>query len=38
MPTLPNMSLITPTLGGDTGEWDDKINAALALIDAHDHS
>lgn len=37
MPTLPNMSLITPTLGGDSGAWDDKINAALALIDAHDH-
>jgi hypothetical protein len=38
MPTLPNMSLITPTLGGDSGTWDDKINACLALIDAHDHT
>lgn len=38
MPTLPNMGLITPTLGGDSGTWDDKINAALALIDSHDHT
>jgi hypothetical protein len=38
MATLPNMSLITPTLGGDSGQWDDKINAALGLVDAHDHT
>lgn len=38
MPTLPNMSLITPTLGGDSGTWDDKINACFALIDEHDHT
>lgn len=38
MPTLPNMSLITPTAGGDSGTWDDKINACFALIDAHDHT
>lgn len=38
MPTLPNMTLITPTLGGDSGTWDDKINACFALIDAHDHT
>jgi hypothetical protein len=38
MPTLPNMGLITPTLGGDSGTWDDKINAAFALVDAHDHT
>lgn len=38
MPTLPNMGLITPTQGGDSGTWDDKINAALALLDAHDHT
>lgn len=38
MPTLPNMGLITPTLGGDSGTWDDKINACFALIDAHDHT
>lgn len=38
MPTLPNMSLITPTLGGDSGTWDDKINACFGLIDAHDHT
>lgn len=38
MPTLPNMSLITPTLGADSGTWDDKINAAFALVDAHDHT
>lgn len=38
MPTLPNMGLITPTLGGDSGAWDDKINACFALVDAHDHT
>lgn len=38
MPVLPNMNLITPTLGGDSGSWDDKINAMMALIDAHDHT
>lgn len=38
MPTLPNMGLITPTLGGDSGQWDDKINACFALVDAHDHT
>lgn len=38
MPTLPNMSLVTPALNGDSGTWDDKINAAFALVDAHDHT
>ncbi len=38
MPTLPNIGLITPTLGGDAGVWDDKINACFALLDAHDHT
>lgn len=38
MTTLPNMGLITPTLGGDSGTWDDKINAGFALIDSHDHT
>jgi len=38
MPTLPNMSIVTPTLGGDSGTWDDKINDAFGLVDAHDHS
>ncbi len=38
MPVLPNMGLITPTLGGDSGVWDDRINAAFALVDAHDHT
>lgn len=38
MTTLPNMSIVLPALGGDAGTWDDKINAALSLIDPHDHS
>lgn len=38
MPTLPNMGLVTPTLNGDSGTWDDKINACFGLIDAHDHT
>lgn len=37
MPT-PNMLLDYPTLGGDSGVWDDKLNAASLLIDAHDHT
>ncbi len=32
------MVLITPALGADSGTWDDKINTAFALIDAHDHT
>ena len=36
--TLPNISIILPSLGGDTGIWDDELNAALTLLDAHDHS
>lgn len=38
MPTLPNMALVTPVQGADRGTWDDKINAAFALVDAHDHT
>lgn len=36
--TLPNISIILPSLGGDEGIWDSEINAALTLIDAHDHT
>jgi len=32
------MLLEQPTGGGDTGTWDDKLNANNLLIDAHDHS
>lgn len=38
MPTLPNMGIVTPAIGKDNGTWDDKINAAFALVDAHDHT
>src|ERR1044072_6827003 len=38
MTTTPNMGIDKPTLGGDAGAWDDKINAALDQIDAHDNS
>ena len=38
MPTLPEMGLITPVAGADSGSWDDKINAAFVLVDAHDHT
>ena len=37
-PTLPNMSLICPALDGDAGLWDDEMNAALTLIDSHNHT
>jgi hypothetical protein len=36
--TLPNLSIVLPSLGGDIGTWDDEINAALTLVDAHDHT
>lgn len=38
MPTLPNTGVITPTLNGDAGTWDTKLNDALANYDSHDHS
>lgn len=38
MTTLPNMGINLPTLGEDIGEWDDKLNAALTKVDAHDHT
>lgn len=38
MTTLPNMAIDLPVLGGDSGTWDDKINAGFGLVDAHDHS
>ena len=38
MTTLPNMGIILPTAGGDVGTWDDKLDAGLTLIDAHDHT
>lgn len=39
MTTLPNMSLILPTRGAPgAGIWHDALDAALGLIDAHDHS
>lgn len=36
--TLPNIGIVLPSLGGDSGIWDDEINAGLTLIDAHDHT
>lgn len=33
-----NMILTLPTEGGSDGVWDTEINAALTLIDAHDHT
>lgn len=38
MATLPNLGIVEPVLGGDNGTWDDRLNAALQLIDAHDHT
>ena len=32
------MLITLPSLGGDEGIWDDGVNAALSLIDAHDHT
>ncbi len=38
MTTLPNIGLTQPTLGGDSGTWDDELNDNHALIDAHNHT
>lgn len=38
MTTTPNMGINKPTLDGDAGTWDDKVNAGFDKIDAHDHS
>lgn len=32
------MGMIVPTLSGDAGVWDDELNAALGLVDTHDHT
>jgi hypothetical protein len=36
--STPNMLLDLPTLGGDPSVWDDKLNAAMTLVDSHDHT
>lgn len=33
-----NMGLTLPTIDGSTGVWDTLLNAALELVDAHDHT
>jgi hypothetical protein len=38
MPTTANMSLILPTEGGSADVWDTLLNAALTLVDSHDHT
>lgn len=35
--TLPNMSLELPELGGDSGSWDDILEAVFTILDAHSH-
>lgn len=37
MTTTPVMGIVLPTPGGDSGSWDDKINAAISTIDGHVH-
>jgi len=37
-PPSANMALILPTEASDTGVWGSLINAALGLVDQHDHS
>lgn len=38
MANTPNMNLELPTVGADENVWDDKINAALEVVDVHDHT
>lgn len=38
MSNTVNMNLALPTPGGDDGVWDTELNAALTVIDAHDHT
>lgn len=35
--TTAEMGLSKPTLGGDSGTWDDQLSASLDLIDTHTH-
>jgi hypothetical protein len=35
--TTAQMGLSKPTLGGDSGSWDDQLNSSLDLIDTHTH-
>lgn len=35
---LPNTGVIRPSPDGDTGIWDDELNAALVNYDGHDHT
>ncbi|HLZ48462.1 MAG TPA: hypothetical protein VKR80_07425 [Candidatus Limnocylindria bacterium] len=37
-PATPNMALVLPTPTGDIGMWGDELNAALTLVDVHDHT
>lgn len=37
-PPSANMALVLPTEASDTGVWGSLINAALGLVDQHDHS
>lgn len=39
MPTTPNMNLVLPTVSSTLGpDWATLLNAALSLVDSHDHS
>lgn len=38
MPTTTNMSLVLPTEDASADVWDVLLNAALTLVDSHDHS
>jgi hypothetical protein len=38
MPTTDYMSLVLPTEDGSSDTWDQLLNAALEVVDAHDHS
>ncbi|MGN6107232.1 MAG: hypothetical protein ACTHU0_19145 [Kofleriaceae bacterium] len=38
MAILPNTGVELPTLGGDSGTWGQKLNAALSNYDEHDHT
>jgi len=38
MPTTPNMSLVTPTVGGSLDAWGTILGTLFDLVDAHDHT
>jgi microcystin-dependent protein len=38
MSNTPNMNIVLPTPGADTGVWGTEVNTGLGVVDTHDHT